>query len=65
MDSQVTVQTPVWLRAKGVMAMFGLGRAAVNRLVAAGKVDARRSDGVVIYRFSDIAAACDELPRYE
>lgn len=55
---------PVWLRAKGVMDMFGLGRATVNKMVAAGKVDARRSDGVVIYRFADIAAACDQLPRY-
>lgn len=66
MDASVmSAPAPVWLRAKGVAAMFGLGRATVNKFVADGKVDARRADGVVIYRFADIAAVCDQLPKYE
>lgn len=52
---------PVWVRASGAEFFFGLKRNFLNQWVVDGKVEARKAEQLVLYKFSDIEKAIKTL----
>jgi len=56
---------PVWVRASGAEALFGIKRNFLNDLVSNKKVHAKKADRVVLYRFADIVQAIEEMADFK
>lgn len=56
---------PVWVRASGAEALFGVRREWLNNQVAHYKIIAKKADGIVLYKYADILKVIDEMPDYK
>lgn len=56
---------PVWVRASGAEALFGIKRDFLNGLVAKRMVTAKKADKIVLYKYSDIEKAIDSMDNFK
>ena len=56
---------PVWVRASGAEALFGIKRDFLNGLVIKGNVTAKKADKIVLYKYADIVKAVEGLGNFK